>query len=418
MSSLIVILALMSCFAYLFRLAFEGNQKLGSTAELLNEFSLLPRKLRIAIRETYHPERLLKADPNFVAIENLEEDLLILGSVYQDGRWQIYLKNLKNDSTLRSWYLSEDSFYKTDREFSHCAPKTPILLKDSSLVFAAESSNNLYRIDKNSKIVWYDTTHYYHHSINPAADGNIWACTSKGRAYVNDKGEEITISDGYLTKIDVNDGQTLYNRSVADIFEKNQMDYLIHGFSNTTLPHGTDPMHLNDIEAVMDSGRYWQKGDVFFSLRHRSLVVQFRPSSGKVIKLINGPFYQQHDVDILNDSVISLFDNHISALQVKSYEDESVKVKTTANQYSRVVSYDFTTHSFDILLPDQFANEQPYTPTQGLHEVLPNGDIFIESQNEGLVYVLSKNETKLRRYLHEAKDGFVEHTQWVRVLNN
>ena len=30
---------------------------------------------------------------------------------------------------------------------------------------------------------------------------------------------------------------------------------------------GTDPFHINDIQPVLQDGKYWMKGDVFLSLR-------------------------------------------------------------------------------------------------------------------------------------------------------
>ena len=49
---------------------------------------------------------------------------------------------------------------------------------------------------------------------------------------------------------------------------------------------------------------------MFLSIRNRSVIIHFRPSTNKVLRVINGPFISQHDVDILNDSTISVFNNN------------------------------------------------------------------------------------------------------------
>ena len=45
---------------------------------------------------------------------------------------------------------------------------------------------------------------------------------------------------------------------------------------------------------------------MFFKSRHLSAIIHYRPSSNKVINYITGPFAQQHDVDIISDTEITL----------------------------------------------------------------------------------------------------------------
>ena len=71
-----------------------------------------------------------------------------------------------------------------------------------------------------------------------------------------------------------------------------------------------DPIHLNDIEPVRKDGPYWRKGDLFLSLRSPSTVMLYRPSTNKVIWRKDGPWSKQHDVDILDDHRISIFNNN------------------------------------------------------------------------------------------------------------
>ena len=61
----------------------------------------------------------------------------------------------------------------------------------------------------------------------------------------------------------------------------------------------TDPFHLNDIEPVLKSSCYWKKGDVFISLRNRSMIFLYRLKTNKIIWYKTGITSQQHDIDII-----------------------------------------------------------------------------------------------------------------------
>ena len=71
-----------------------------------------------------------------------------------------------------------------------------------------------------------------------------------------------------------------------------------------------DPLHLNDIQPVMTDGPYWKRGDVFFSIRYKSMIILYRPSTNKIIWKGVGHSAGQHDVDILDDHRISIFNNN------------------------------------------------------------------------------------------------------------
>ena len=74
-----------------------------------------------------------------------------------------------------------------------------------------------------------------------------------------------------------------------------------------------------------------EKGDLFLSIRNLSAIIHYRPKTNKVINYIVGPFIQQHDVDIISDKEISIFNNNNSFIN---------------NQYSEVLIYNFETRVF------------------------------------------------------------------------
>ena len=54
-----------------------------------------------------------------------------------------------------------------------------------------------------------------------------------------------------------------------------------------------------------------EKGDLFLSLRSQNMIILYRLSTNKIISHITGPFSNQHDVDIISDKEISIFNNNI-----------------------------------------------------------------------------------------------------------
>ena len=95
--------------------------------------------------------------------------------------------------------------------------------------------------------------------------------------------------------------------TTSDLFDKET-----NISSPTNFKDGFDPIHVNDIEPAMSSSEYWNKGDLFLSLRNKNSIVHYRPSENRVINYIKGPFLRQHDVDIISDNEISIFNNNIS----------------------------------------------------------------------------------------------------------
>ena len=276
-------------------------------------------------------------------------------------------------------------------------------------------------VDAKSNIIWHNTDHKYHHSINQDYDENIWAC-SKELLEIPSAG--ISYSDEYLTKIDVKTGKVLFHKSLTELFIENDLSYLIFGLSNIVGDKGQDPFHLNEIEPALTSGLFWKKGDLFLSLRNRSMIVVFRPSTNEVIKIIQGPFFNQHDVDILSDSTISIFNNNVSNLKtikkVKGADELNFNMlpNMALNRNSEVLIYNFMDSSFTSVFPQEFEKNKVYTKTQGLHQILKNGDLFVDQYSEGKVYIFGKSGTILRKYFNDPINELVEYTHWVRVYED
>ncbi len=149
-------------------------------------------------------------------------------------------------------------------------------------------------------------------------------------------------------------------------------------------PYTDDPFHLNDIQPALESGRWWRRGDLFLSFRNLSAVALYRPSTGRILWWQAAPWRFQHDVTILDDHRISVFDNNVLIGWPKERVDGT----------NRLLIHDFATGVTSSPWAAGFARNHIGTFAQGRGTPLPNGDAMIE-------------ETEMGRLLRMAPDGTV-----------
>lgn len=421
-SKFILVIAFLNIFAFSVYHVNNGGTKLGPLTKPLQSFSQFPKLVMGVFREIALPSRLIKADPSIETVNKLDYDLYGLNAHFEDQEWKIELRNFKNDELVHQWSLSKSNYNNTTGTlFSHTEPIAPILLAKKNLVLNNHETKNLYRLDADSKVLWHNTDYQYHHSISLADDGNIWGCTRQLVSLKNN----LRYWDNHITKVDVETGKTLKHISISELLIANGMEYLIHGFGNEVYEQGTDPLHHNEIEPVLQDGPHWKKGDLFLSFRHRSVIILYRPTTNKVIRLIQGPFINAHDVDIQSDSTITVFNNNISSLANLTIEDKNFgpadklsDMMSDLNVHAGVVKYNFSDSTFAEIHADHFAEQKIFTPTQGLHEFISNGDLFVENYKAGLVYIFNDNELVYKSYANKVADGGVEPPHWTRIYES
>ncbi|MEM6633146.1 MAG: arylsulfotransferase family protein, partial [Bacteroidota bacterium] len=335
--------------------------------------------------------------------------------VMEGEKWRIELQDFKNDSIYHFWELGqkEVSLSFLGGSFVHM----PIMMADSGLLVFFHGSNKLLRIDKNSQVIWRNEEFVFHHAMNLDTEGMLWICGFENRGLYNPGTKQTaTYLDDVLLKIDAESGKVLQKISVGDVLIKEGYKELVFGFSNTPgQKTGDDPFHNNDIQPVHFSSAYWEKGDLFISLKHRSAILHIRPSTVELLHLIQGPFNNQHDVDILSDTEIAFFHNNFSFLGDPSISiDEDAKRDTMG--LSEILVYNFQEARFYPLLDAHFKKEQIFSASQGQFERLPSGRIFVESQNQGILYLFSKKELLMKKTLPATRQGYIGKPHWIRVF--
>ena len=347
-----------------------------------------------------------------------KKELLLLSRFDGDIKKSVIeLIDLNNFSIMHQWIpdideiialsLSKKEFekFKKEKNSKNFRIFNPLINNDGSVVFQGFSP--LVKIDFCSNLLWLNNEDIFHHSITKDFDGNYWVPTQNYPSKINKYIDDVNLNsytDDAITKISV-DNKILYNKSVSEIFFEHNLEHLIIGKLNT---FSNDPIHLNDIEPVTKDGPFWKKGDVFLSLRHQSIIILFRPDTNKIIKIISGPFFQQHDIDILSDNEISIFNNNT----IWSPKGEHIK------NNSEIIIYNFQNNKFTKKFNNQLLSLEFKSETEGLHHILNDSSLFLEEQNYGRIIFLNNNGELGWEYINRANDGKAYVLNWSSIIDD
>jgi hypothetical protein len=404
-------------FGILVRQELAGNIKLGNISKAALFIAEIPSKLKYEIIGLKVPNRFEDIPGGFNGDTNEEELYLLLSRYNGDiGQSIIELIDLRTFDVLHSWnpdmddinsktikteefkYLSRDK-HDDRAQFVH-----PFLQDNGNLLF--HSSSPLIAINSCAELVMLNDTDIFHHSIEEDVDGNIWIASYKfpyslPSKYVGDSFENFY--DDSLVKISP-EGKVIFEKPISEIFIENGLEYLLFAVGNSEF--NIDPIHINDIQPVLEDSDYWKKGDLFLSIRNQSMIILYRPSTNKIIWRDQGNFFYQHDIDILDDHRISLFNNNTKNLFNGTFVDG----------LSSVLIYDFKTLEYKPYLENSFKINDIYSITGGRSEILPNGDLFVEESNFARTLYFNSDGSLRWIHLNKSTNGDPYLINWSRIL--
>ncbi len=410
-------------FGVLVRQELTGT-KLGRVSKTALFLAEIPVNIKKILKQNQIPD--LQVEDRFPLLNgfdgtpNSNESYLLLSRYEGDLKEGIVeLVDLTNFKVLHTWNpdinkfndlvkkSDEFKFLNRDAGNSRFLLRHPLLLQDGGLVF--QDSGPLMKIDKCSNLIFQNDHDNFHHSVETDIDGNIWVPSyiypqslpieKVGRDIKKEGG----FSDDGIVKLS-SDGEILFEKSVSQILIDNGLEYLL--FATGDWKFTKDPIHLNDIQPVNFDGEFWNKGDVFLSVRNQSIVLLYRPSTNKIIWKGTGPFFNQHDVDILNENSISVFNNNYKNFKEKGFVDG----------HNEVIIYDFNTNQYSTYLNKSLISNEVRTKTQGRSQILPNGDLLLEETNFGRTLYFNSDGSLRWTHVNRAENGKVYSIAWSRVL--
>ena len=330
---------------------------------------------------------------NFPSNSKVNDSIYLLYYKYLGKeKGKVYLQNIKNGDIAFSWDIPlreiMNDLKKIDKNLNYLyytdslpinmslkikknIPSIPIyaplITDDFSLIFHCGLSF-LYKIDKNSKILW-KTNRLVHHSIELDKSSNIWTCSID---LTNKEANYRGYREDAILCISPN-GKELNFFPLTNIFRSNNLFKKLIGSSpSVASKYGLDPYHINDIKPITSNGKYWDRGDLFLSLRSQSMVLQYRPSTDSIIWNRQGPWLGQHDINILNDSIISFFNNNIWFFK-----------KNNENLSSNIAYYNFNDDNTIFKYNNIFKSTYEGRQTQ-----IINKGLLIEATKKAKYYIL------------------------------
>ena len=407
-------------FSFLVRYELHGGKKLGQLSKAALFISEMPFNLKKLFSSSIQVEDRFPLLDGFYGAPNSNQSYLLLSRYDGDlNEGIVELVDLNNFKTLHTWNpdINElnksvkkvDQFKYLDRDSNNLRYllKHPLLTSDGGLVFKHNSP--LRKIDACSNLVFQNKNTNFHHSLEKDIEENIWVPSYlyPQSLPVEKVGRKIRMQKGFIDDAIVKlsaEGEILFEKSVSQIFIDNGLEYLLFSVGDKTFTR--DPIHINDIQPVDFDGKFWKKGDVFLSLRAQSMVLLYRPSSNKIIWRKTGPFFHQHDIDILNDHTISVFNNNS-----KTFVDGEV-----VDGNNQVITYDFKLDEYSYYLNESLINNDVRTITEGRSQILQNGDLFVEETNFGRILYFNSDGSLRWTYVNRADNNKNYVTSWSRVL--
>jgi len=300
---------------------------------------------------------------------------------------------------LRIKNINEHPRINIDHTPTRFQYRHPLILEDGSLISVY---GPIYKIDFCSNLKWINDEDHFHHSQMLDHEGNIWVGGQlRPHSKFIEKYKVKNYMDDSIVKFNL-DGNILLNKSVTEILIENEI--IFENFAlRSSLKNVSDPIHLNDIEPVLKDSKFWKKGDLFLSLRDLSTIIHYRPSLNKVIKIITGPFSMQHDVDIISDKEISIFNNN-------NFLEN--------NQHSEVLVFDYETDSFTKLFNRQLQEEDFKTFTAGVSHIFKDGSLMVDESNHSRIILFNNQGEKEWEFINKDKNGNIGFMHWSRVIED
>ena len=344
-----------------------------------------------------------------------------------------YLDSVSKVSKVSLYDLERDKFVK-DYELDwdviiDLIPTSKDFGKPSKLTARAfhpflDPNGNLWFNTYGALIKYNSNEHKYylinkgaHHSIVFSDDLNAVVFPSSKNDYLSSLNDYLSnnMIDDYINIYQL-DGTIIFQKSISELLIENGYSSFLFGRMGSKFE--ADPIHTNYIDIAHNKGIFWDKGDLLISARNLSAIILYRPSTNKVIKLIRGPWTNQHYAKFRSNNSITMFNNNAFGFDRKN-PDESNFVND--DDYSEFIEVFFNSNGESISvshLDGVFEKYNIKSVTEGLAEFLTDDLVFIEDGIFGRVFIFDKFGELLWFFNNRYNDDDNGITSWSRYYDS
>ena len=327
-------------------------------------------------------------------INNLNKDLFVLH--VESGSDNLHLVELRSGNFLRTIKLPNVRTNSSQRWAVFLDSKKKLIH-----AFSDGLPNTLFKLDFSGRVLRKTEFDFsLHHRLN-VFEGHVFINI---RRTVNNLHQNFN-DEGYV-ELDGN-----YNIVNKFWLGDHISEFSILGSNHSFNVWPEDPFHLNDVEVVPSlfgkkniGNRKLNAKDVLLSSRHLNAIVVVR--DGKIWTVERGTFNLQHDVDVVNDSIISIFNNNSSCYHVGLCDLNGIQ--------SNVIHYNIRTGKENIKYHDVGFS----TLSEGQIQYLKSGRVVIENQNTNEFIILFKDKVVFRGGIISKKhEGFLDLLTWEQAFD-
>lgn len=266
-----------------------------------------------------------------------------------------------------------------------------VVMPDGSVIVNFDAASAMGRFDACGQAMW-KREGVFHHQISRAPDGNLWTwrgddVTAYGHYQYLQKFDPATGAQvrqiGLIEDVLPADPEAPALFGVRKDFEFRKLDKLPDRRWNFDLFHPNDIEELSPELAPMFP--MFAAGDLLISIRRMNLVAVLDGTDYHVKWWSHGPWISQHDPDFTEDGKISVYNNN------------------TTRGPSSIVRIDPATREVSEL--PAAANAGWSSRFMGVHQYLPNGNVFIVSPGEGRAFERSPTGELVMEFNNVAAPG-------------
>ena len=258
-------------------------------------------------------------------------------------------------------------------------------LEDGSIIVNVGGLGTV-KLDWCSNVIW-KLDRMAHHSVTPTNNDEYWI---PGHISIYDTPKYLLPKNFSAVQLESQLDRTMknYNDSIMLIdingnlikefsILKSLVDAKLENAIYASLQEvPADPTHINDIEIVTpilaQKINGINSGDILVSIREMHMLAIFDKNNGQLKWYKQGPWVRQHDIDIMPDGKIELYNNR----------SKSIGEWVSGSQ---IISYDVDTDNVKVIYPPETGIEF-YSPIMGTHQRIENNNLLISEALTGRVF--------------------------------